>query len=170
MAWPCHPPLGAEMRVHVVCVALIATLVGCSVGSPGDDTDNGQPPASEVQPPQETEDDGATVARTEIEIRGRCRELPRQTDEGYVLIANLTAVNIGNVGVNAKVTVTWPRTPRARVLTFRKVAVDQGESAPIKVELPISDVEATGVQNAVGNGRRCTVRHRINGAFGTPTD
>ena len=157
------------MRVSVVCAALVVALVGCSVGSPGDNDDN-QPPASEVQPPsQETEDDGATVARTELEIRGRCRQLPRSTDDGYVLTTKVKAVNIGNVGVNAKVTVTWPRTPHARVSTFRKVAVEQGKTAPVEVQLPISDDEASGVESAVRNGRRCTVRHRITGAFGTPS-
>src|SRR5688572_13037307 len=102
------------MRLPVLyAVALVAALVGCSVGSPGESNDGAQPPASEVQPPAETDDDGATVARTELEIRGRCRQLPRETDDGYELVANVEVVNIGNVGVNAKVSASWPRTPRA---------------------------------------------------------
>jgi hypothetical protein len=157
------------MRTVAVYVALLLALTGCTTASPGDDPARRTNPPSDAAQPPPTDDSGAVVAKTELDIRGTCRPRARRENGQLALLADLDVVNTGNVGVQARVTVTWPRAPFARVETFRNVSVEQGQTAPLTVRLAVSRRDAAGVARAIEHGRRCKVRHRITGAFGSPT-
>lgn len=158
------------MPVKVALVALLIAITGCSLGAPGDppagpaDDQEAAPPASE-----EVDDSGAVIARTAMELEGDCSPRPRREDGRLVLAADLEAVNTGNVGVRARIRVSWPRMPFARVTTSRTVSVEQGQTVPVEVRLPVSRGEARDVTRAADRGRQCHVRHRITGAFGAPS-
>ena len=158
------------MHVKAACIALCLVLTGCSFGAPGDPPDEAVRPPGPATSEAEEGGDDTTVARTTVEIEGECTPEPQVEDGRQVLIAKLGVVNTGNIGAKARVTVTWRRVPASRVVTSRVMSVESGETAPLEVRLSVSRHEARTVRRAVKLGRKCFVRHRIIGAFGTPTD
>ncbi len=125
-------------------------------------------PADTTAAPPASEDETTTTAKPDAEVKGRCKRQPQLGDEGEELVANLKVVNTGNLGVFVRVASRWPIDKNEGVARWNRVKIEQGETLPLNVRMPVFPTVADGVRDALERGRPCRVRHRVTGAFGIP--
>lgn len=136
---------------------------GGANGAQGD----GETQAGEPAP---SEDGNTTTARPSAELEGSCKQKPREGEEGQELIARLRVTNTGNLGVVVRVAAQWPLAPDEGVSRWARVRVEQGDTMPVTLRLPVTESVAQEALAAADSGRKCWTRSRVTGAFGMPSD
>jgi hypothetical protein len=160
----------ATTALRLAAAVVLTFAIACSPG--GTSSDPGADPGTAVAPDGAASEPAldSAVATPEVTIEGQCEPLPLSDESGQYLIAQLEAVNTGNVGVTARVVATW-REPRGRsVAKTQRVRLDIDERRPVTLRLDISEPEARAVRRAVADDRVCSHRVRVTGAFGAPRD
>ena len=137
-------------------------------GGKGGEGDSSEPSGAAQEDGQ---DDGNTItANPAAELEGSCKQRPREGDDGQELVARLRVVNTGNLGVVVRVSSQWRLGNEDGISRWTRVRVEQGETLPVNLRLPVSESVAQDALDAADNGRRCSTRSRVTGAFGMPTD
>ena len=155
-------------------VACVGGGTGGSAGpepipGPGDSEVADAGGSDEEQSSAPADGDGTTTtAKPSAEVEGSCTKDPQPGEEGEELVSELRVVNTGNLGVVVRVSTRWPIGKEEGVGRWSRVRVQQGETVPLTVRMPVYPSVADGVRAALKDGRRCRVRSSVTGAFGIP--
>ena len=158
-------------RVAALAVALILTSA-CTTGGDPATPEPGSPrsEATAVATDSASPAEPGITANPRIDVTGSCTREPQQDASGTYVAAKLKLRNTGNIGAQVRLAAVWPVDRTQRLARTRSLKLRPDRSREVTVRLALTPEDATGIANALEQGRRCRFSGRVVGAFGRPVE
>ena len=164
------------MRISAILPALAGIALAACAATPGGHAATNATAPGSVAPAATAPATSAPPAPVAPDPKGKYSgscdySLGNGTDGNYKLIGEIDVTNTGNVGIVARVRITWPQEGYSPIRAIKTVRVPEGAKLPVRFHMPVDSNVIDLLQSwQTGHDLRdgCTYHVAITDTFGTP--